>query len=92
MSLDFLFGAEARMAWAANAVKVCAKESGREMKQILANFKSVTVPKAKKARIELVRSRNDSLDFRELIAKANAIVETKWSDVIAMFAAKMLEE
>ena len=79
LSLDFLFGRDARMAWVANAVLQFAGDQGFQITDaVLSRRKKITVPKNKKAKNQLLAEDADSLDFGSLIARANLMADTKW--------------
>ena len=84
LPLAFLFGLEARKAWVASAVRQAVGRSGRPLtNERLEKCKSISVPKSTKEKESLLGMSAASLSLPDLIRKANLMVGTKWSEVVA---------
>lgn len=91
MPLDFLFGREAKAAWVANVVVQAATELGQPVARILDQCKRVTRPKLGSRRRVLSRQQVEHLGWADVIARANDMADTKWSDVLAIHGDRMLQ-
>jgi len=91
MRLDFLFDQEARMAWVANVVVQAALEFKEPLDVLLDKCKSVTRPKQGSERRELARHKIEHLDWPDVIARANDMADTRWSEVLAIHKNRMLQ-
>lgn len=89
--LEFLFGIEARNAWVASAVlQFCAATGNPLTKERLVKYSKITVPKGTGALVELRTMKLNSLGIADFIRRANAMVETRWSEVVASHLEKMV--
>jgi hypothetical protein len=92
LPLNFVFGAQARIAWSANAVVQFAAHQGSAVTEaVLDRFQSITVPRNTEEKQRLWSKEVDQLDFGEFIAKANLIADTKWTDVLSVYRTKLLQ-
>jgi len=87
-----IFSNEAKLAWVAQSVILFAKRFGQRLtERTLENYQDIQVARkngerAKPARIDLA-----SIDFPSFIELANAMVRTRWQDVVLAYREQMLQ-
>lgn len=84
MPLDFLFGAEARNAWVACAVRQFFEKIKRPLTtpEAIDRLRGITVPKDRSKKKALAKASLTSLTQPEFVARANQMAGTKWEDVM----------
>ncbi|MCB1093414.1 MAG: hypothetical protein KDL87_17885 [Verrucomicrobiae bacterium] len=90
LPLDFLFSREARMAWTANAIKKLSAQAGWTMQQVLERYSKTAIPKSREK--EWRTKSTEGLDLEDFIIKANALADTKWTEVVKTHKSHMLDQ
>lgn len=88
LPLEFIFSPESRMIWVANAVKDMAEKTKRDMKDVISRYGKTAIPKGKKT--YYAKKPSSDCDFEQSIWKANAMADTKWTNVVKLLEVVMV--
>lgn len=89
--LGVLFGDSARRAWVANAVKQFVESRGEVVtSEMLNEYASAKVARSRGGRNRMLQRRVERMDLPSLIATANLLAGTKWSDVIDEYRNRLM--
>ena len=87
-----LFSSEAKLAWVARSVILFAKKFGQRLtEKTLENSQDIQVGRKKGARAGGARIDLAGIDFPSFIELTNAMVRTRWQDVLLLYRERMLQ-
>jgi hypothetical protein len=87
-----LFSSEAKLAWVARSVMLFAKKFGQRLtEKTLENCQNIQVARKKGARAGSARGDLAGVDFPSFVELTNAMVRTRWQDVLLLYRERMLQ-